>query len=387
MTFIYNITGVKAMPDTIDYAFVEEHFPTLQDMVYLNNAATGILPIKTVEAMKEYLDERSKAEGDLEETEKGLKAIRERLAQLLGGKDRQYGFMPSTSAGLNAFAHGISYPSGSNIVICDLEFPANYVPWQNVSRHYDVELRVANSEDGAVPIDSFRELIDENTKIVAVSLVQFGSGFRTDVAKLGDYVHEYGGYLVADIIQGAGWLNIDLAKARVDFAAGQAAKWLVGPIGAGYAYIRESIIDEVKPRFLGWWGVENMEEFEYSEKKVLGDARKFEVGSPALISYVGFSESLKILLELESRQRESAALENADYLRKRLEERGIEYYDFDDHNKSPIVSCTPPNVEELQKELHKKKIHCSVRNGRLRVSPHFYNTHAEIDTMMENIGW
>ena len=374
------------MPHTIDHAFVEEHFPTLQDMVYLNNAATGILPILTVEAMKDYLDKRSKAEGNIEETEKELDTIRERLAKLLGGKASQYGFVPSTSGGINAFAHGITYPSGSNIVICDLEFPANYVPWQNVSRHYDVELRIVKSVDGAVPLDSFKELIDENTKIVAVSLVQFGSGFRTDVAKLAEHVHRHGGYLVADIIQGAGWIDIDLANARVDFAAGQAAKWLVGPIGAGYAYIRESIIDEVKPRFLGWWGVENMEEFEYTEKKILGDARKFEVGSPALISYVGFSKSLKILLELESRDREHAALENADSLRKKLGERGIEYYDFDERNKSPIVSCAPPNVEELQKKLHKKKIHCSVRNGRLRVSPHFYNTHAEIDTLMENFG-
>ncbi|MHA2083525.1 MAG: aminotransferase class V-fold PLP-dependent enzyme [Candidatus Thorarchaeota archaeon] len=386
MTFIYTITRRKAMPGTIDYAFVEEYFPTLQDMVYLNNAATGILPIQTVQAMKDYLDKRSKAEGDIEETEKELDTIRERLAMLLGGKSSQYGFVPSTSGGINAFAHGITYPSGSNIVICDLEFPANYVPWQNVSRHYDVELRVAKSVDGAVPIDSFKELIDERTKVVAVSLVQFGSGFRTDVAKLAEHMHKHGGYLVADIIQGAGWTDIDLAKSQVDFAAGQAAKWLVGPIGAGYAYIRESIIDEVKPRFLGWWGVENMEKFEYTEKKILGDARKFEVGSPALVSYVGFSKSLKILLELEARHRERAALETADYLRKRLGERGIEYYDFKDHNKSPIVSCTPPNVDELQKELHKKKIHCSVRNGRLRVSPHFYNTHAEIDTLMENIG-
>ncbi len=198
-------------------------------------------------------------------------------------------------------------------------------------------------------------------------------------------VHDAGGYLFADIIQAAGCINTDLEKEEVDFAAAQAAKWLLGPVGAGFIYIRKSIVNEIKPRFLGWWGVKNIEDFTYSEREPLPTASKFEVGSIAVVSYVGLIESLKVLMKLPSSTRERAALDNASYLRKRLSEIGIEYYDFGPKNSSAIVSCAPRDAEELQKSMLKEKIHCSVRNGRLRVSSHFYNTHEEVDRLVKHL--
>jgi selenocysteine lyase/cysteine desulfurase len=144
-------------------------------------------------------------------------------------------------------------------------------------------------------------------------------------------------------------------------------------------------MDEVRPKFLGWWSVENMSEFGYSDRTPSSDATKFEVGSPAMIAYVGFKESIKVLLEIPAAERERVALETADYLRTRLSEIGVEYYDFPESNRSPIVSCRPDNVDELNKDLKKNDIHCSVRNGRLRVSPHFYNTREEIDRLIERL--
>ena len=111
----------------------------------------------------------------------------------------------------------------------------------------------------------------------------------------------------------------------------------------------------------------------------------FQVGSPAMIAYVGFMESLKLLLDIPGAVRERVALDSAEYLRKRLAEEEVEFYDFPEKNRSPIVSCKPDDVEELQKKLHEKNIHCSVRNGRLRVSPHFYNTHEEIDRLLDSM--
>ncbi len=373
------------MEPIIDPEYVKKHFPTLADMTYLNNAATGIPPQTTIMAMKEYLDSKIRAEGSFEETLEGFKEIKSNLANLLGGESDNYGFAPSTSGGLNIFAHGIDYPNGSNIVICDLEFPANYIPWQNAARMYGVELRVVKSENGQVNHDAFLEKIDENTRVVAVSMVQFASGFRVDINRLAKAAHDTGAYLVADIIQAAGWQHINLPKMDVDFAAAQAAKWLIGPIGAGFVYAKKEIIPEITTRFLGWWSVENMNEFEYSERIPTSDASKFEAGSPAMIAYVGFKESLKVLLEIPSKDRERAALDNADYLRQRLAEIEIEYYEFPDDNRSAIVSCTPENAEELNKDLHKHNIHCSVRNGRLRVSPHYYNSRKEVDRLIERM--
>ena len=131
--------------------------------------------------------------------------------------------------------------------------------------------------------------------------------------------------------------------------------------------------------------MEDQEEYTYFEREPMSDARKFEVGSPSMVSYIGFLKSLEVLLKIPNKDRESAAVGNADYLRKQLDEIDVSYYDFEKTNRSPIVSCTPPNIEDVHKKLTEAKIHCSVRNGRLRVSPHFYNTFEEIDRLVEKI--
>ncbi|TFF68465.1 aminotransferase class V-fold PLP-dependent enzyme [Candidatus Thorarchaeota archaeon] len=374
------------MPRTIDPAFISAQFPTLSQMTYLNNASTGIPPRWCIEAMQAYLDDRTHAIGDFEKTLKTFTRITKNLANLLGGSKEQYGFVGSTSMGLNSIAHAIEYPEGSNIVICDLEFPSNYIPWQNVSRLLGVELRVAETSDGAAPASRFQELVDENTRVVAVSHVQFGTGYRSDLEELAHIAHESDAILVADIIQSAGWADIDLKSWGVDFAAAQAAKWLVGPIGAGFVYVSNRIMDDLKPRFMGWWGVKDIADFTYFERESLPDARMFQIGSPAMVAYVGFLASLEVLLKLDASTREEAAMQNADYLRARLDELEIPYYDFGESHNSPIVSSAPDDVEEIQKRLAKEKIHCSVRNGRLRVSPHFYNTTHDIDRLAEHLG-
>jgi len=370
-------------------SFVEKlrktEFPTLNKMVYLNNASTGIMPQKTIGAIGKYLQNRVSAKGDFEETLATFDRIRMSLEKLLGGTHEEYGFVPNTSTGLNIFANGLDYPKGSNIVICDLEFPANYIPWQHIARRKDIDLRVVKSQDGAVSDHDFLDAIDENTRVVAISMVQFASGFVADIEVLAEAVHEVGGYIAVDIIQAAGWKKFDLHEMDVDFATAQAAKWLIGPIGAGFLFLRKELLDVVTPAYLGWWGVKNMEEFGYSMREPLDNARRFEVGSPAMMAYVGFLKSLELLLDIPAKKRETAALEVADYLRNRLDESGIDYYGFEDDNRSPIVSCEPADAELLQKSLLEEKIHCSVRNGRLRVSPHFYNTKEDIDLLVDQM--
>jgi len=375
------------MTDLIDPAFISEMWPSLKDMTYLNNAATGIPPIATIDAMKEYLDNRFRATGGtFKDTLANIKAIRMNLAQLLGGDYSQYALVPSTSSGVNSFAHSIEYPEGSNIVLCDLEFPANYIPWQNVKKLYGAELRVVKSTEGAVPVERFAEAIDENTRVVAVSQIQFGSGFRADLGALEKLAHDNGAYLSVDIIQAAGCFETDLSKLNVDFATGQAAKWMLGPIGAGYVYVGKSVMDKIHPRFLGWWGVEKLQEFGYFDREPLADARKFQVGSPAMIAYIGLLESLKVLLKIPAQNREKTALATADYLRKRLSEMDIPYYDYGPKNNSATVVCGPPDVEKLNEKLKEDNIHCSVRNGKLRVSPHFYNSTEEVDRLLAHFG-
>lgn len=373
------------MTNSIDHQFVSEMWPTLGNMTYLNNASTGIPPVTTINAMKEYLDSCIEAVGKFEDTLNLFKSIRLNLAKILGGDYSQYAFVPSTSSGVNSFGHSVEYPTGSNIVLCDLEFPSNYIPWQNISRLYGPELRVVKSNNGVASLDDFAGSIDKNTRIVAVSQIQFGSGYRIDLQALAKIAHENGAFLSVDIIQAAGCIDTNLPKLQIDFATGQAAKWLLGPVGAGFIYVASPIMEELHPRYQGWWGVEQLTEFGYFDRKLLSDARKFQVGSPAMIAYVGFQESLRTLMQISNNIREKAALAVADYLRKRLSEIHIPYYDYGHKNNSAIVSCKPPDVENLNEKLMKDKVFCSVRNGRLRVSPHFYNTNEEVDRLVEHL--
>jgi selenocysteine lyase/cysteine desulfurase len=145
-------------------------------------------------------------------------------------------------------------------------------------------------------------------------------------------------------------------------------------------------MNEIHPRFLGWWGVDKIQEFGFFDRQPLADARMFQVGSPAMVTYLGLLESLKVLLQIPAKNREQAALATADYLRKRLSEMNIPFFDFGPKSNSATVSCEPPDVEKLNERLRENRIFCSVRNGRLRVSPHFYNSTEEIDRLLEHFG-
>jgi selenocysteine lyase/cysteine desulfurase len=370
------------MTKRIDYSFVTQNWPALLDMTYLNTASTGVISQPVVEAMNKTALMRSRGEWQNQNTADMYAQIKQSLSNLIGGSPQQYAFVPSTSMGMNVFGHSIEYPTGSNIVLCDLEFPSNYIPWQNISKRYGVELRVVESENGAAPTSQFEDKIDDSTRVVAVSHVQFGSGFRSNLKELARIAHDHGALLAADVIQSVGCKNIDLEAEGVDFAAGQATKWIAGPIGAGYAYVDKDLLPELNPIAPGWRSVKDHRTFEYYERESSEDASKLEGGSVPLVVYSGFAKALELLLELDDSEREFTAKDNGIYLRKRLAEEGIEHLDFGEEHNSPIVSCLPDNVDTLEVALKKDKIYSSVRNGRLRVSPHFYNTYKEVDALV-----
>ncbi len=357
----------------------------MKAMLYLNTASTGVPSQPVVEAMNDYMIRRSEGRWGYTDTDSLYSDVKVSLSKLLGGEPSDYAFMPSTSIGMNSFGHAISYPDQANIVICDLEFPSNFLPWQNIEKLYNVELRVVESVDGAAPLEDFTRAIDENTRVVAISHVQFGSGYRSNLKALADAVHEYDGFLVADIIQSAGWADFNLVDQDVDFAAGQATKWISGPIGAGYAYVSPKVREVLQPRFIGWHSVKNHRDFTYGAREFRDDAGMLEGGSPPLVAYAGFRKALDLLQTLPDEVRVSTALNNATYLKQRLDEVGLQYYDFDEEHSSPIVSCKYDRAEQVEIELRKQRVFCSARHGRLRISPSFYNTTDEIDTFVEII--
>ncbi len=373
------------MTSNHDFEDIRKLWPTLDSMTFLNTASSGIPSKPVLDGMNNYMIQRTKANWKATDTAELYNQVKTRLSQLLGGSPSQYAFVPSTSFGISSFGNSIDYPEGSNVVLCDMEFPSNYIPWQIISKLKGVELRVVKSKDGVASVEDYAAHIDENTRVVAVSHVQFGSGYKVDLDGLGKLVHASDGFLVVDIIQSAAWEEIDLPKLGVDFAAGQSTKWIAGPIGAGYAYVKQKIMNQLRPLYGGWHSVEDHRNFEYFDRVVNKDASMFEGGSPPLVAYTGMNEALKILLSISMSSISSRAMDIANYLRKCLQEKAIHYYDYGDNHNSPIISCKPGQVEQLETALLDDRIIVSVRNGRLRVSPHFYNSYDEIDKLLNKL--
>nr|MDO8116025.1 aminotransferase class V-fold PLP-dependent enzyme [Candidatus Sigynarchaeota archaeon] len=369
----------------VDDTFLDHHWPNRHDVINLNNASEGTPPISALDAITTYFKNQVEGRVSIKEIVSMLDDVKLKLALLMGGEPKDFAFMPNTTEAINAAVHVITYPPGSNVVLCDLEFPANFIPWQNLRQFNDVEVRVVRNVNGSVPLEAFAEKVDTKTRAIAVSHVQFCNGFKSDLPTLSKLAHDHGACMVVDVIQSVGVIDFDAENTGADFIAGQATKWLLGPIGAGFLYVKPDLQQALHPRYAGWWGVDDVENFTFKEHMLAPDARKFQVGSPAIGCYHGLRAALDVLLQVPGSVRERRAMDAANHLRKRLDEARIKQVDFPAERRSPIVACEPPDVNGAFKRLVARRILCSIREGRLRVSPHFYNTKGDIDRLVDTL--
>ena len=236
-------------------AQVRALFPVTQRYAYLNHAAAAALPRPVTEAMTGYLTSRmSDGTEALCDWEDRLEGIRQLAAGFIGAHRDEIAFTGSVSQGLNVVAAGLDWQPGDNLICAETEFPANVYPWTNLRRR-DVEIRFAPARDNRLQIEDLLALMDGRTRLLAISFVEFGTGYRNDLHTLAQVCHERGVYLCVDSIQGLGALQLDVNETGVDLLAAHAAKWMLGPIGAGFVYIRPNLMSRIEPVMAGWRGV------------------------------------------------------------------------------------------------------------------------------------
>jgi selenocysteine lyase/cysteine desulfurase len=364
---------------------VRKDFSAIKKYNYLNTASVGLLPKQTIEAMKRYLDEE-RMYGNIywREWEEKLEQVKKLIAELIGAKKEEIAITSNTSEGLNIVANGIKWKRGENIVLNDLEFPANIFPWQNQAKKHNLEIRITKSIGGKVPLEEYEKQINEKTRVVAVSWIEFQNGFKHDLKALAETAHAHGAYLVVDGIQGVGMLDIDVKKMDVDFLACACAKWLISPIGTGFLYVRKELIDEIDVAYVGWRSDEDPDNYGYRWFKLADTARRFEVGSPSFIGIQGLLESLKYIHKIGIKRIEKKDLELAEYLVEQLQNLDVRIVTplEEDKPQTAIVSFTCKNVKEMYDNLLKNNIVVSLRLNAIRVSPHFYNTKQEIEELV-----
>ncbi|HEY5061527.1 MAG TPA: aminotransferase class V-fold PLP-dependent enzyme [Gemmatimonadaceae bacterium] len=355
------------------------------DTIYLNNASTGPLPERTVRVVDEWNRLRANPERISHDLQFATLARgRELIARLIGADAGEIALATNTSFGINLAAFSLPLRAGDVVVSPDLEFPANVYPWMQLAKRRGIEYRRVACPDGVLDSATLaRVLDDDRVRAVTVSWVQFASGARVDLAALGAACRERGVFFVVDAIQGLGPLTIDLQTTPVDIFACGAQKWLLSPWGAAFVYVRRPLIDQLEPHDVSWLAVRNADDFSRLTDYELAwrsDARRFEFITLPYQDVAGMNASLELLHELGPRAVAAHASRLADaiidWAAGRDDVRLVTPRDASRH--AAIVSLQPADAARASARLTRDGVAHSLREGAIRLSPHCYNTSAEV---------
>lgn len=362
-------------------------FPVTERAIYLNHAAVSPPPLPTIKAVQMQLADVSENGSVNFRNWIAVKENTRRLvAGLLGARPEQVAFVRNTSDGLSTVANGLDWRPGDNLVTFRNEFPSNIYPWLRVGDAFGVEVRMCEERDGRIDLDELISLIDHKTRIVAVSQIQYASGFRADLERIGRAARLHDALLVVDVIQALGVVPIDVESELVDVAAAACHKWLLTPEGVGLLYLSARARERIQPTLVGWTSVPNPEDYGNFEQGWNQGTLAWETGTGPVALIHGLEASLKLLSEVGI-PRIQAYLETlTDHLRERLRNTQYEVVSSRRAREKSQIVCIRHlaglSSMDLYAHLRERNIITAPRSDRLRISPHLYNTLDEIDELV-----
>ena len=366
--------------------FARSFLPVAEKWVYLNHAAVAPLSRPAAQAMRRLIrDVEENGMVHYEEWNRLYTRARRSAAILIGARPDQIAFFKNTTDGLLAVANGIKWRSGDNVVLANREFPANVYPWLNLQSR-GVEIRWVEERDGRLSVEDFAAAADDRTRVIAVSSVEFFSGFRNDLAGLSSLCRQGEALFVVDAIQSLGAFPLDVEELGIDALAADGHKWLLGPEGCALFYCSRRALSRLQVGSLGWAGVTTAYDFLDYDMALYPDARRFETGTQNTVGIAGLKASIDFLVEQGILTIGQRILELTDRLCEGLQVSGYKLLSSRvPDEKSGIVTFSHPecSAQELHRRLQQEQIVSSVRGGMLRLSPHFYNTLEEIDRTLE----
>lgn len=374
-----------------EFEAIRHDFPAIKNLsAYLDTAYVGLMPRSVLAAHEAFLQERiqfgpfATDSTILRTWLQKLEKARGKLASFLGAQEKEIAFAYCTGCGANIALNGIDWHVGDNAVVDDLEYPTD-IHILNALKKRGVEIRIAKSENGSVSIDVIEKLVDKRTRALVVSHISYLNGFRHDLSKLGAIIHQYGGYLVVDGTQSIGTIPIDVKREQVDFFTGAPYKWLLGPPGVGFLYIREDLIPLFSPDRLGWSSTENYTLFETMESAPLpAHAKRFEYGTLNFEGVYGLDAALDYIKGIGIENIDKHNLGLVKILRERLREKKVRFYSPED-NLAPILTFFIDNEKAFGQKMREKNIFVTARRwkgGQIRISPHIYNNEEDVEVFM-----
>jgi cysteine desulfurase / selenocysteine lyase len=366
---------------------IRQLFPVTERYVYLNHAAAAPISLPVQRRMTEHLRDLVEAgHAHWREWGEALDQVRHVVASFVNCAPSEIAFVANTSSGLSTIANGITWQAGDNIVTADCEFPANLVPWLRLERELGIEVRRATEISCRIDASALLDLVDSRTRVISLSFVEFGSGFRNDLATIGSFCKERGILFVVDAIQGLGALKFDVVRDHVDAFAADAHKFLLGPEGAAILYAGPRAMEMVRPTNVGWTSVENPFSFGNASQAYAPGARRFEAGTLNTTGVLGLGAAIELFLKTGIEVIEEYLLDLTNYLVLRLDAKGYEVLSSRRPGEaSAIICCRHPEraATALNAHLEEQGIITTARLGRLRISPHFYNTRDDIDRLID----
>ena len=381
------------MPDLTALIGNADAFPVLRRWTYFNHAGVSPSPRVVADAMRQFADSAEQGAYLDADWWPRLERARAAAATLVNADPAEIALVKNTSEGISTVAAGLDLRPGDRIVSATAEYPTNVYPWMAACRRTGAELVMVAEEttaDGrrAVPLGRLVDAVDHpRTRVLTLSHVEYGSGQRHDLARLGSLCRSRDVFFNVDGIQSLGAVPVDVAAMNIDALSACGHKWMMGPPGAGLLYVRRAWQDRVPPLLIGNGTVAKWDQFTTAYDYTLRpDAGRYESGTPNLPGVFGWAAAVAVFNEIGV----AAVAERLKRLTDRLAD-GFELKGYtvvsprDGDAWSGIVAFTSSRHDHAavaKSLLADHKIELSVREGRLRASPHFYNTEEQVDRVL-----
>jgi selenocysteine lyase/cysteine desulfurase len=353
---------------------------------YLNHAASAPMSTRVIDAINYHLQQRSIGAIDtyMALDVAKIEECRQRVQALINAESpERIALMINTSDPLNIIASGLEWKSGDRILLHEAEFPANVWPYLALKRH-GVEIDIIPQQLGHPTPQLIADSLTPRTKVVALSEVQFLTGYRADIEAIGTLCRSKDILFVVDGIQAVGAVKVDVQQAKVDGYAAGCQKWQLGPQGTGWLYLTEELQSRIQPAHVGWLAVEHPWNFTDFHQPLASSARRYEGGTKNIPGLWGMEAALSILLEFGLEEIEQHILALTELLINGLQRmdgvRIVSPLSQTDRAGIVTIECAAAvDTKVVFERLLEREITISLREGKLRFSPHFYNTPSEIE--------
>ena len=369
----------------VNFEQIRRDFPVTKHYTYLANAAISPIPMQVFKEASGFHKQILENGGILwDKWIEQMEETRELYARFISAKSDEVGFTHSTSEGMNIIAHMLS--SKGRVVSNELEFPSSLLPWF----HKNADISLVKEKSGKILVDDIAKAVNDKTRTVVVSHVQYATGFRQDLIELAELTNKRELYLVVNATQSLGALDFDVGKFAVDFMSSNGHKWILSSFGIGAIYVKKEYLEnlnEFRPPFFSQFGQRQRDIFDNKKLDISDTASRFELGSPHFSNILSLKAGLKYISKIGIAKVEKRILTLTKYLIKELQKLKLVIISpiEEEKNRSGIVVFKARRANELVKKLEKEHIIVSARGGGIRISPHFYNNEQDIDKLISKL--